>query len=118
MSLTRREFGKLAIATWPTAGLWLRSTSLMAAAKPNSKWAGGQVGMNVPYNFAEGNYMTGDEILRRCVQLNISAVELRMQPVELFMGAPEAIPAAARGPATAVARAPKPLPTRHDPSGR
>jgi sugar phosphate isomerase/epimerase len=97
MSLTRREFGKLAMATWPAAGLLLRSTGLMAAAKPNSKWAGVQVGMNVPYNFGEGNYLSGEEILRRCVQLNVSGVELRMQPVELFMGSPQAIAAAARG---------------------
>jgi sugar phosphate isomerase/epimerase len=116
MSLTRREFGKLAIATWPTAGLWLRSTGLMVAAKPNSKWAGVHVGMNVPYNFGEGNYISGDEILRRCVQLNISAVELRMQPVELFMGSPEAISAAARGRATAAARAANPPTTVQDPS--
>ncbi len=97
MSFTRREFGKLAIATWPAAGLLLRSTGLMAAAKPDSKWAGVQVGMNVPYNFGEGNYLSGEEILKRCVQLNVSGVELRMQPVELFMGSPQAIAAAGRG---------------------
>ena len=51
--------------------------------------------MNVPYNFGMGNYMTGDEILSRSVQLGISGVELRMQPVELFMGSPEAATAAA-----------------------
>jgi sugar phosphate isomerase/epimerase len=116
MSLTRREFGKLAIATWPAAGLWLRSADLMAAAKPDSKWAGVRVGMNVPYNFAEGNYMRGDEILRRCVQLNVSAVELRMQPVELFMGSPEAISAAARGRATAGAGAANRPAAAQDPS--
>jgi sugar phosphate isomerase/epimerase len=97
MSLTRREFGKIAMATWPAAGLLLRSTGLMAAARPNSKWAGVQVGMNVPYNFGEGNYLSGEEILKRCLQLNVSGVELRMQPVELFMGSPQAIAAAARG---------------------
>jgi hypothetical protein len=96
MSVTRREFGKLAVAAWPAAGLLLRSTGLMAAAKPDSKWAGVQVGMNVPYNFGEGNYLGGEEILKRCVRLNVSGVELRMQPVELFMGSPQAIAAAAR----------------------
>src|SRR4029077_14042119 len=30
--------------------------------------------------------MDGDEILRRCVELDVSAVELRSQPVELFAG--------------------------------
>ena len=101
MSLTRREFGKLAMATWPAAGLLLRSTGLMAAAKPDSKWAGVHVGMNVPYNFGEGNYLSGEEILKRCVQLNVSGVELRMQPVELFMGSPQAIAAAGRTRAAA-----------------
>src|SRR5687768_15351757 len=101
MSVTRREFGKLAVAAWPAAGLLLRSTGLMAAAKPDSKWAGVQVGMNVPYNFGEGNYLSGEEILKRCVQLNVSGVELRMQPVELFMGSPQAIAAAGRGRPTA-----------------
>ena len=100
MTMTRREFGKLAIATWPAAGLLLRPTALMAA-RPDSKWAGVQVGMNVPYNFGEGNYVSGEEILKRCVQLNVSGVELRMQPVELFMGSPQAVAAAARGRATA-----------------
>ncbi len=97
MSVTRREFGKIAIAAWPAAGLLLRATEAMAAAKPDSKWAGVQVGMNVPYNFGQGNYMSGEEILKRCVQLNVSAVELRMQPVELFMGSPQAIAAASAG---------------------
>src|SRR4051794_18953702 len=100
MTLTRREFGQLAMATWPAAGLLLRSTGAMAA-KPDSKWAGVQVGMNVPYNFGEGNYVSGEKILERCVQLNVSGVELRMQPVELFMGSPQAVAAAARGRSTA-----------------
>jgi len=101
MPLTRREFGKLAMATWPATGLLMRSAGLMAAARPDSKWAGVQVGLNVPYNFGEGNYMSGEEILRRCLQLNVSGVELRMQPVELFMGSPQVIAAASRGRPTA-----------------
>src|SRR5437764_1322631 len=32
--------------------------------------------------------MSADEILQNCVQLGISGVELRMQPVEIFLGAP------------------------------
>src|SRR5689334_17337009 len=92
MTLTRREFGTLAIAAWPVAGRLFRSGGLMAG-KPDSKWAGVQVGMNVPYNFGEGNYLSGEEILKRCVQLNVSAVELRMQPVEQFMGLPRPVAA-------------------------
>ena len=96
MEYSRRDFGRLALAGVP-ATLLLKSESLLGAAapKPNSKWAGVQIGMNVPYNFGTGNYTTGDEILQRCVQLGISAVELRAQPVELFLGSPAAIAGAA-----------------------
>src|SRR4029079_14899367 len=96
MAYSRREFGKLTLAGLPASSLWIGSTAtLTAAAKPNSKWAGVQVDMNVPYNFGTGNYTTGDEIIDRCVQLGISGVELRAQPVELFMGSPAAIAGAA-----------------------
>jgi len=53
--------------------------------RPNSKVAGVQIGLNVPYDFG-GRTMDGDEILRRCLQLGVSAVELRSQPVEEFAG--------------------------------
>jgi sugar phosphate isomerase/epimerase len=46
-----------------------------------------QVGMNVPYNFGN-NMLTADETLDRCVQLGVSGVELRSQPVEQFLGVP------------------------------
>jgi sugar phosphate isomerase/epimerase len=85
MAYTRREFGKVALAGIPSIGLLARQ------AKPNSKWAGVQVGMNAPYNFGSGaanNYMSGDEVLAKCLQLGISAVELRSQPVEASMGGP------------------------------
>ena len=95
---TRRQFGKLALAALPAAAL---PHSLSAASwiqqKPNSKWAGVQVGMNVPYNFGTGNYTPGDEIIAKCIQLGVSGVELRAQPVELFLGSPAAVAGAARG---------------------
>jgi hypothetical protein len=101
---TRREFAKLALATVPVALLPL--TSLSAAekgaksAKPNSKFAGVQVGLNVPYSF--GNpVMSGDEVLANCVQLGLSAVELRAQPVEAFLGAPAHLIGARRSVAAA-----------------
>src|SRR5262245_61373727 len=53
--------------------------------------------MNVPYNFGTGNYTSGDQLLQKCVELNCSAVELRAQPVELFLGSPAAVAAAAGG---------------------
>ncbi len=94
MEYSRRDFGKLALAGLPAA-LAIDSLPVFAAAKPKSKWAGVQVGMNVPYNFGTGNYTPADEIINRCVQLGISGVELRAQPVELFLGSPTAIAGAA-----------------------
>ena len=116
MTLTRRDLGKLALGAVPAAGWLFRTDRAFGApveswavdaaqGKPNSRWAGVQVGMNVPYNFGEGNYVSGEEILKRCIQLNISGVELRMQPVELFMGSPEAIAAAATAARGRAARA-------------
>ena len=99
MTYTRRHFGRIALAGLP-AGLFLEPQAAIAALlqnKPSSKWAGVQVGMNVPYNFKTGNYMTPDDIIARCRQLGVSAMELRAQPVELFMGSPAAIAAAAAG---------------------
>jgi sugar phosphate isomerase/epimerase len=86
MKYTRREIGKFALLA-PLAALAPRG--LYAAAKPNSKFAGVQLGMNVPYNFG-GRDMDPDELLQRCLQLNVSALELRSQPVETFLGSPAA----------------------------
>ncbi|HEY5913703.1 MAG TPA: sugar phosphate isomerase/epimerase [Verrucomicrobiae bacterium] len=58
-----------------------------AAGKPNSRVAGVQIGMNVPYSFGKPE-LTGEEILKNCLQIGLSAVELRTQSVEVFMGAP------------------------------
>src|ERR1044071_6271825 len=98
MLYTRREIGKMALAGLPTAGLLLNSEILQGAGKPNSKWAGVQVGMNVPYNFGPTPVLTADEILQKCIDLNVSAVELRSQPVEAFLGVPaNLVPARGRG---------------------
>jgi len=80
MLITRRDLGKLALAAVP-------GVRLLAAAKPDSKVAGVQIGLNVPYNFGS-RMMDGDEVLRRCVDLGVSGIELRSQPVEAFAGKP------------------------------
>jgi sugar phosphate isomerase/epimerase len=87
-ALTRRAFGRLAALALPGTAWALHSSRLHAAQPPDSRWAGVQVAMNAPYNFGTGNYTSGDEILARCRQLGVSAVELRAQPVEMFLGAP------------------------------
>ena len=89
---TRRELGKLALAALPAATL-LRSGAF-AQSKPNSKVRGVMIGMNVPYNFG-GRTAPVDEIIDKCVQLDVSGLELRTQPVESFLGLPDALVTAA-----------------------
>lgn len=79
MNYTRRDFGKVALAAIPAARL--------AAGKPSSNFGGVQIGVNVPYSF-HGLPSSADDILRYLAQTNISAVELRSQPIEAFLGAP------------------------------
>jgi len=78
MTFSRRDLGKLALAAIPAAGL---------LAKPNSYWAGVQVGMNVPYSYGNNN-MSADDTIAKTVELGISAVECRTQPIEQSMGSP------------------------------
>lgn len=79
MHFTRRDIGKLALAALPAA--------MLRAAKPNSVFGGVQVGINAPYSFH--NIPGGaDDILNYMTQTNISAAELRLQPVEAYLKAP------------------------------
>jgi Xylose isomerase-like TIM barrel len=90
MKLTRRDLGKLAAAAIPGAELFAGSQVwAQRAAKPNSKVAGVQIGLNVPYNFG-GRDMEANELLDRIVKLNVNAVEMRSQPVESLLGSPAA----------------------------
>jgi len=89
---TRREFVQRSILAWPAAVGLAAGARLTAAEskgsrseKPDSKVAGVQIGLNVPYSFGKPQ-MSGDEILEQCVRLGLSAVELRTQPVEAFLG--------------------------------
>jgi sugar phosphate isomerase/epimerase len=93
---TRRDFAKLALLSLPAAGLIsavrpLRAAeagkSAMASGKPNSTVNGVTIGLNVPYSFGN-NAMPADEVLANCVALGVSGLELRTQPVEVFLGAP------------------------------
>ena len=77
MTFTRRDFGKLALAALPATLL----------AKPDSKWGGVQIGINVPYSY-RGLPGDADHVLEYTTGLGLSAVELRSQPVEAYLGAP------------------------------
>lgn len=61
--------------------------------------------MNVPYNFG-GRTAPVDEIIQKCVQLGVSGVELRTQPVEAALG----LPASLAAPPAAGRNAPPPTP--------
>jgi len=87
MNFSRRDLGKLALAALPAARL---------AAKPDSKWGGVQIGLNVPYSL-HGLPGGADDILRDMIQLDLSAAELRLQPVEAALGAPPPFAAARAG---------------------
>src|SRR5437773_10089744 len=87
MEYTRRELGKL-VLTVPAASLFARDLfGQTTTAKPDSKFAGVQVGMNVPYNYGVRT-MPVDDVIAKTAQLGVSTVELRSQPIELFMGVP------------------------------
>ncbi|MCW5964589.1 MAG: sugar phosphate isomerase/epimerase [Bryobacterales bacterium] len=77
MHYTRRTFGKLALAAAP----------LRLLAKPNSKFGGVHIGINAPFSF-RGMPGGADEVLSYLVELGLSTVELRSQPIEAACGAP------------------------------
>ena len=87
MTYTRREIGQLALTVIPAARI-LGAGAVFAQAKPNSKVNGVQIGLNVPYSFG-GRNMEADELLKKCLDMGVSALELRSQPIETFMGAPK-----------------------------
>jgi sugar phosphate isomerase/epimerase len=87
---TRRDFGRLAFGALPALRLSSSSILALAQAKPNSKVGGVQIGLNVPYSFG-GRNMDAAVLLKNCVDLGVSGLELRTQPVESFMGAAAAL---------------------------
>ena len=96
MLYTRRELATLVIAAIPAARLAPAARVSAFQAKPDSKVRGVTIGMNVPYNFGSRT-MPVDQIIQNCVQLGISGVELRTQPVEAFLGVPEQLVAPGQG---------------------
>jgi sugar phosphate isomerase/epimerase len=87
---TRREFSKLSVVAAAGAfAIGARSAWAVAPLAPDaSKINGVQIGLNVPYSFSNPK-MTNEGIWTNCIEVGIGAVELRTQPVEIFLGAPE-----------------------------
>ena len=91
MAITRREFGRVALVGVPTLGAALHGSTGAARTQPStpmSRWAGVQVGLNVPYSLGLGNNLAAEDLLTHLVDLGIGSVELRAQPVEHFLGSP------------------------------
>jgi sugar phosphate isomerase/epimerase len=124
MSITRREFGRVALVGVPTLGAALRGSLVTASgqpASPMSEWAGVRVGLNVPYSLGLGNNLAAEEVLTHLVELGIGSVELRAQPVENFLGSPTVRAAAEADKARQAARAagqPAPTPQQMAQGGR
>src|SRR5215470_11986254 len=79
MLYTRRDIGKIAIA----AGA---ASRLMAAAKPNSRFGGVQIG-TITYSF-RALPSSADQVLGYCLDCGISAIELMSNVAEGYAGAP------------------------------
>jgi sugar phosphate isomerase/epimerase len=86
MTLTRRDFGKLAAAAIPAASL---------LAKPNSRFNGVQIGA-ITYSFRA---LPGgaEEVLKYCLECGISGIELMSSVAESYAGSP-AQPSPGPGP--------------------
>jgi sugar phosphate isomerase/epimerase len=83
MEYTRREFGRLALAT---AAVPLASWKLLAAAKPNSIFGGVQIG-TITYSF-RSLPSSAEQVLQYCLDCGISGVELMSNVAESYAGAP------------------------------
>jgi len=83
MDYTRREFGKIALAT---ATLPLASWKLAAAARPNSIFGGVQIG-TITYSF-RSLPGSAEQVLQYCLDCGISGIELMSNVAENYAGAP------------------------------
>src|SRR5262245_48771520 len=88
MKFTRRDFGKLALASAPVAALGkLEVADLFAADRPNSFVNGVQLGV-ITYSYRSMPDQSAKALLGYIVANGISATELMGQPAEEFAGAP------------------------------
>ena len=96
---SRRDFGKLALATVPVASLFGGGGLAFALqSKPNSVWGGVPFGIFAPYRWGpEASDLEG--VLKGLVRFGVSQTELGNAVVERYVGAPQA-PARGGGPGT------------------
>src|SRR6185503_6597705 len=85
MLYTRRDIGKIALASLPVAA---------AFAKPDSKFNGVQIGA-ITYSFRTINDL--DEVIKAYVDIGLSEMEIMSNHAEGAAGAPTAAPGGGRG---------------------
>jgi sugar phosphate isomerase/epimerase len=92
MALTRREFGRLALAGVPAAAFGRTALlQALAQAKPDSKFAGVQIGV-ITYSYRSMKDQSAEATLKYVLADGISGIELMDGPVEDFLGRPPAAP--------------------------
>jgi sugar phosphate isomerase/epimerase len=84
--LTRRDFGKIALAGLPLAASVLSESSVFAQAKPNSRIHGVQIG--IISSSLTG--MAAADIIPSMLKIGLSEVELQSAHAEALAGAPSA----------------------------
>ncbi len=91
-SISRRRFlastSALVVGAAITSPAWGMPTYIRNLGKPNSLFKGVQVGV-ITYSF-RSMPSSAEDLLRYCVEANVSAVELMGPAAEAFAGAPEA----------------------------
>lgn len=90
MDYTRREFGKMALATIPAL-----SAARLLAAKPNSVFGGVRIGV-ITYSF-RALPGSAEEMLKYCVDCGFSGIELMSDVAEGFAGSPARAGGGGRG---------------------
>jgi sugar phosphate isomerase/epimerase len=84
VAYTRREFGKVALAS---AAVPMAQWKLMAAARPNSTFGGVEIGI-ITYSF-RSLPSSAEETLKYCVECGISGIELMSNVAESYAGSPQ-----------------------------
>jgi sugar phosphate isomerase/epimerase len=92
MRFSRRHFGKMAVAA--PAALWAQTGGRRPIAKPNSRFAGVQIGV-ISYSF---NTVPAMDLIPTIAKLGINEVELMSNHAETLVGAPAAPPRVPAGP--------------------
>jgi sugar phosphate isomerase/epimerase len=87
MTITRREFGKLALGATAASHLANPLAAFAQAHRPNSLINGVQLG-TITYSYRSMPDQSAEATLRYIVDSDISAIELMNGPAESFAGAP------------------------------